>query len=300
MSYILEALRKSERERQLGRAPSLPTVLTDQMPRRRRWLPWLLALLLALNGAALSYFWFSGRGKNPIATQPVAAGQTLRPADTTAIAEEKKRSDHPGSDQEVSRVAPASTPTALAKIDVPPVAADATQPVPEKLPDSAAKPGSPSMPKEAAASTSKPPTVRKPIRRPAPVESHEEIGADAEMPEDVGGSIDQEAPPPKEDIPPLATSSRPAATHEGTFNAEAEDQSIPLLSAMPEDFQQRVPVIKVNVLAYSPVPAERFAVIDMVKYNKGERLPWGAIVRDVRSDGLILELNGSRFRVPHR
>jgi general secretion pathway protein B len=54
------------------------------------------------------------------------------------------------------------------------------------------------------------------------------------------------------------------------------------------------------MLAYSSVPEERFAVIDMVKYSRGDRLPGGAVLVDIRADSLVLELNGSRFRVSNR
>ncbi len=79
-----------------------------------------------------------------------------------------------------------------------------------------------------------------------------------------------------------------------------EDSSIPSFGEMPPEIKEKVAPIKINVLAYSNVPAERFAVINMVKYNRGERLPGGALLRDIQANGLVLEVDGRVFRVSHR
>ena len=301
MSYILEALRKSERERRLGQTPSLPSLLVDQPPRRRRWLPWFLLLLVGLNGAALLYFWFNVWDKNQPSGQPVGADQSRRSAETVNIAEEKKRPISPPSEKEITAVNPGSAQSTIAKVDPPPTDAATTLPMSEKLPENTGRPASPPSPKESTRAGTQAP-VKKPVRRPAPAESYEEISRNVEMPEDIRRAGDQEALPTRESISPLATASPPAPGEKSDFGADvaAEHDPIPLLSTMPAAFQQRIPAIKVNVLAYSSVPEERFAVIDMVKYSRGDRLPWGAVLREIRSDSLVLELNGSRFRVPHR
>ena len=84
MSYILEALRKAERERQLAEAPSMPEILTVQPDRRRNWLPWLAAsLLLAANCALLWHLWFNGKENAkpaelaPVPEKPAKPAQKL-------------------------------------------------------------------------------------------------------------------------------------------------------------------------------------------------------------------------------
>lgn len=72
MSFILDALRKAERERDLGRAPSLKD-LTQVVPRApsagRSWRP-LVPLLLLLGLLALTYLLWPGR-------QPERGAETL-------------------------------------------------------------------------------------------------------------------------------------------------------------------------------------------------------------------------------
>lgn len=56
MSIILEALRKSERERQAGQVPGMAQVVLDSGSRRSRWLPWLVVTLVAINAGGVGYW----------------------------------------------------------------------------------------------------------------------------------------------------------------------------------------------------------------------------------------------------
>lgn len=81
MSYILEALRKSERERQTGQVPSLSALVPEPPPRRVSWVLWLVLVLLVLNGAGLAYFWLNSRSGTTPAPPPIAHIQPAPSAD---------------------------------------------------------------------------------------------------------------------------------------------------------------------------------------------------------------------------
>ena len=71
MSFILDALRKSEHERQRKRAPGISDMRTAAKPQKRSiWLP-LAALLAGLNIALLALLWYVG-GDEPVAAPPEA------------------------------------------------------------------------------------------------------------------------------------------------------------------------------------------------------------------------------------
>lgn len=59
MSYILDALKKAERERKVGQVPGLDgaAIISDQAGERPRW-PLMIGALLLLNAAALVFFLF--------------------------------------------------------------------------------------------------------------------------------------------------------------------------------------------------------------------------------------------------
>lgn len=76
VSIILEALRKSERERQAGQVPGMAEVIQSNTDRRNRWLPWFLGAVVVINLCGLGY-WFYRDHRNPSAPEavPMVAGQ---------------------------------------------------------------------------------------------------------------------------------------------------------------------------------------------------------------------------------
>lgn len=90
MSYLLDALRKAERERNLGRVPDLGHESHDSQSRANRRVPaWVVIMLLCLvllNLALLAAFWWTGQDNGnsvpPTAAPPRAgvAAPTLEPA----------------------------------------------------------------------------------------------------------------------------------------------------------------------------------------------------------------------------
>ena len=83
MSFILDALRKSESERQQQRAAEFATVPSGAAATAApRWL-WLVGLLLVLNLVVLAVFLFRGGAAGTAASDPPAAADSL-PAVTRA------------------------------------------------------------------------------------------------------------------------------------------------------------------------------------------------------------------------
>lgn len=125
MSYILEALKKSEQERRLGHVPdlSVPQATPPRTP--QRWQRWLLAALLANLLVLLVVAW------RPWASKPAAPLPAAVPEITEAIPPVAKQD-----------AAPLPPPVTTTVIEPPPVAAVASpgsQPI-------AAEPASPFPP----------------------------------------------------------------------------------------------------------------------------------------------------------
>jgi general secretion pathway protein B len=90
MSLILDALKKSEQERRRDKGPDLQTIhqpLAARAPRRSYGLAWG-ALLLAVNAAALGYWWQQRGAPSPTAAQapPASAPAAVPPAGAPAPA----------------------------------------------------------------------------------------------------------------------------------------------------------------------------------------------------------------------
>lgn len=74
MSFILDALRKSDAERQRAATPGLADVrYATRRTRRNIWLP-ILVVVLAANVAFMGVQWFSRGNDRPAATAEIAAG----------------------------------------------------------------------------------------------------------------------------------------------------------------------------------------------------------------------------------
>lgn len=141
MSVILDALRKSEAERQRGRAPGL-FVEQVALPSRRRRRPAWIFVLPALLAAGIVAGWFL----RPQANGPTVAAVTVEAPPATVMPE---------------RVAPAPAPPV-------PADSDSLAPTPQLLPD--APPPSPQADSPAAAALPAPPPVASApaVAEPAP------------------------------------------------------------------------------------------------------------------------------------
>lgn len=295
MSYILEALRKSERDRQATQTPTLPALLTDPPPRRRQWIYWLLALLLALNGAGLVWLWLSGWGKHPPPAH--SAGSETPPPLAAPVATPAAKADAgPSNTLSLSGVPPAAIHPGG---NSPPVA-KSTAPKPPAKPAAASRPAKPAS--EEKSEFPYPPLAA----RQANQERLDE-------PQEYEDEEDDEEPPP---VALLEKAPRPAAVlreparikpiPDADEDADAarrepepgDSDAIPWIGALPGDFRRRLPEFNINIFAYSNAPAERFAIIDMRKYRVGDRIPGDALLLEIRSDSLVLEMEGQKFRYP--
>lgn len=157
MSYILDALRRAEadRERERGQVPGLHTQPTSERgaaPRagRRRWLPWAGGGLLVLAGIAAGSWWAGGPPEAaPPIPQPAPVPAPLPQAASPAPAEAGKavatqpvantptpQPANPGSPYLAPVPPPGAIPPAPAPAPPRPAAAEAPIPRLAELPDS--------------------------------------------------------------------------------------------------------------------------------------------------------------------
>lgn len=213
MSFILDALKKSEAERQRKSVPGfadIPDARTEQRP--QRWW-WIIGGLLAVNAAVLSIIYFPAR-------------------------------------DEVNEPAPAQQAAAVA---------------------------------------------REPIREPEPAVANpaafSEIVAEAKKnrpPLDVPTTTE----PQRQDPPP--------ATATATTSRVTMSEQLTTMNELRADGSLQLPELHLDIHVYSEKPAERFVFINMTKYKEGDTLSEGPAVREIRTDGVVLEQGGTRFLMPRR
>jgi general secretion pathway protein B len=271
MSYILDALKKAERERHLARVPTLGTVHSPAAaPRRRLW-PWVISAVLVGNaalGAALMLRapapMSVADSRAPVESRPrvdsspasVAAPGSPAPPSATSAAQGVSQAP-PGRVEQSADVRAAETPAG---------------PVAAALPDRTPAPS-------VARAPAPRPAEAQPTQRPAPAPRPAPEGSEA---------VTREQPPA-----PTASPTAPSAARPAEPVTPAPLPSSP--STSPETAAPAsIPKMKLDVLVYSDIPAERMVFINGSKYVQGQRVDGKFLVEEITPEGPILSYQGQR------
>ncbi|MCU0835299.1 MAG: general secretion pathway protein GspB [Chromatiaceae bacterium] len=261
MSYILEALKKSQQERELGRVPTLDANLYPAPEAGVRTNPWslaavglamlavIIALYAALRSDPLVPVVETAPGGSPKET---ASAATPSPSPPGVVAsgpavETGASLDGVGSDA-AGRISDAVEPG-------PPVEPPLAPPPPRRMP--------PPEPRSAV-------DARIPPRPAGPV-IPEDIRADVESFKDqVRGGRPAQPVRPAAAVPPEQL-------------------------RLPPDVEARAPAFLMTVHVYDEDPAKRFVLINALKTKEGERTREGLVLEEVLPNGAVLSFNGHKF-----
>lgn len=261
MSFILDALRKSEHARQRETGPGLAEIpVAPARPKKNLWATAAVALLLV---------------------NLLAVGVLLL-----------RRAQQDDAPAAAATTAPVNASIATAPDPQPPVVAAATGPVtqgaaPPRMAPAAATEGrnpladevgagstEPSLQAAAAAVPDGPPAVtRQRSTRP--------------------GSVVYAPVPEAEDLPYVA----PAPQHEAQPQA-APATSAPAMPGADEVIARGgVPPLHLDLHVYANEPQQRFVFVNSRKYREGDTLAEGPVVEQITPDGAVLNFRGSRFKL---
>jgi general secretion pathway protein B len=268
MSYILEALKKAESERQLGAVPDLLAQSSAQSneggARFGLWMIGGLLLLLIVLVGALLLRSAPGTPERQIASAVQAVPATV-PAVTTFVPTV--------SPVTIATIAPAMTPapiitpapaptTALGIVPAaPPIAAPSAPPT-AATPLAPATPGTKPVPQTEPRPNVKPGTSAVPV--PAPTQ--------AGVP-----------PPPVKPAEP--------------GNNDAADEQLPLMAQLPEAIVREVPQVQVKGFIYSKIPTERTLIVGNNLFHEGDEVVPGVYLEKLLPKSAVMNYRGFRYRV---
>lgn len=271
MSYILEALKKAQAERQLGGLPTIHAPTLD-------------------GGAAKPPL---GPLKRPLVLVAGAMGVTIVALLALVVWRQ------PG--QQSAAQPPAATPAAPAVALPPPVAASAVPPAAVAAPLAppvapplapAVAPASPlSEPAEPVAA----PAAAKVKAKPADAApSSEAADRSAKSPPSaaVAAKVARATPPAE----PAATEATPAPAKAAVVQQE---ETAPPLRELPEPIQRSIPPIVMGGYMYSKNPADRLLLIDKVLRHEGEEVAPGLVLEKLQPKAAVFSFRGYRYRVPY-
>lgn len=82
--------------------------------------------------------------------------------------------------------------------------------------------------------------------------------------------------------------------------ADIDDLNATPLSALPVEVRARLPRLHVDIHAWSEDPQARFVLINMRRYQEGDRLQEGPLLRRILPDGVVLDADGMLFSLPRQ
>ena len=283
MSYILEALRRAEVERQRGAVPGLhaqsvslglagsgPGGATDV---RRRWhWPLLIALGTVLLGLAAGLGWWL----KPAPELGVVTSQPM-PSSTLAI----PTAASAATSVAISAAKPAAIPAAI-PAQTPPDAAPVVQVVP-------VLPRAPALTVAAAEPKAAPPFEA--ARRQAPgaaavYPSRPEVPAPAPR-------VGVPAVPPPALPPRLVASAGPLAP----APLPAAEARLPTLAELPDALRREVQPLSLGGIVYAEQPALRIVIVNGQVFHEGDKPLPELLVQQIRPKSVVFGFRGQRFEL---
>jgi general secretion pathway protein B len=272
MSYILEALRRAERERDMGKAPTVDALHRPPPPSTTRRMPpaiWMLAGATAVIAVAavVALLWphhaqeptsLAAATATPPQTQPAPApATTMAPRDPINAPASGRPAAIEGQDD-------------IASLDDLTGGGDAG-PAPELQPqDLGLEAAEPQVPAGSNLVTPRAPASAAPA-------------------ETAGNPAPAATPPPAPD----QTAAQPAG-----HPTVVVPPGVTVLREMPAAYRSQFPVTTLEVHVYDPDPARRWIMVGGQRYREGQSLASGPTVVEISDNGVVFDFQGARVLMP--
>lgn len=316
MSYILEALRRADAERERGAVPNLhaqaaPAADPGDDEGRANTKPWLwVGLGVTVTALAGVGLWaFSGRHTPPGAELPPMAAAPSPGAMQPGMLEGTTGAT-PAARSEPSTAAggiggggtnPAPTPPPAPHsptLDLPAPRPDqappppAPRPAPPPAPSPSATLGPTAAPAAGgrAAPTTSPPavTAAPPMAAPAP--------APAQAP------VPSWMPPPTPAAPPQAAPQAPpmaAATPPAAQPPAAPAPRVLTMAELPDDLRRQLPQLSIGGAMYSDNPGARMLIVNGRALREGDKAADGLVLEQIKLKAAVLNFRGTRYEITY-
>lgn len=285
MSYILNALRKSEQERQAKQAETVTEQVLHQPPPKNRKTAALIGGILVANLLLVALLVWYLQKADDVPAKPRVAPQTGAEKLMKAASKTEENKVRSVPEQERAALNPAPALEAAGSRSV----------------SAAAAPKAPSLQEMSAARQSPPDKAEKPV----PEEHKTAAAASAK-----GGNQDavrsrHEKPKPEGQAgrAQRAVAAAPLeaaleeAEQEPKSSATNKQQAIPFFKDLPYDFRNSAPKMAINVFVYAERPEDRFIVMNMEKYKTGQTTKDAVEIKEIRADSVVASYGGRTFRI---
>ncbi len=302
MSFILEALKKADAERDRGAVPDLHAQAMlpeaafegDSGGRARPWL-WLLAGAGVALLASVAWQWL-GSDAPAVETVAAPAPKIAAPLPASGLATASMPSST------ASLPPGTSVNTARARTGV---AIDTARATHSAKSAAAAREDGPNAKRE-------PPTRSGPRTGDAePRDTSAKPDADSGKPATAKTEARSDVTPPSRyagkdatkdagngGAKSVASDGAKNATKDATKLPQPAPEHVPLLTELPEDVRRLVPALKLGGLVYSAAPASRMVLVNGDIQREGSTVAPGLTLERIKPKSAVFSLRGQRFEVP--
>jgi general secretion pathway protein B len=275
MSYILDALKRAEVERERGTVPGLharPVVSYDEVDDASS-LPWVWLLVAAILIAAGGAGWWWWRTPAPLAPVKEPTPIAKAPAAEAPVV--------------VAALPPTQTltsvaPTAVVIQSAPPAKAPATV-----LPAAAVVPPAPKQ------ATAKPAPATTPKATPSPATANVATVAAVPAPALAATPVSKPAPAPVTPPP------RPTVANPARVAAPPAGSGVPLFSELPDALRHQIPPLTISGAVYSDDPAQRLLLVNNQAFGQGNAVAPGVQLEEIQPNSSVFNFQGTRFQLGH-
>jgi len=257
MSYILDALRKSEQQRQAIQPDTVTgrILVTPEQPKQKA-APWIIVLIIT-NLLVIAYFVWVFAKKEP-----------EKALHTVAASHQKTQPTQPGTPNLPGAVTAGSKDVQNIKQ--------------QKIKQEGKLPALPSIAqlleeRQVAVKIAETQKETKQTQAKKPITVKKEPLTPKMNDQDLGG----------EPLAPLPKKPANLSASKGTPN----------LNELPYEFRNSLPNLNINVFSYAHQPDDRFVIIDMVKYRSGQLIKGLVTLKEIRPDSIVLQHDGVTFKV---
>ena len=268
MSYILNALRKSEQERRNKEPETLLYRIAEIQPPANPRSSKLIPVLVIVNVVLLGYFIWDHYRQVPAAMAPdrsfAQAGKAIKVTNPVKIADKQAAAE------------PAQSPQLLQKLE--------NEPKHKPLPVAKSKKEQPKAQPVAAVKK----TSQRVLTKSEPVT--EAASGDIQLARNLPNTGVALARPPEVDHGPNASSVK-------SPDISVATDPVPYVTELPYEFRRRLPQFDINVFVYSEWAADSFVMIDMEKYKVGQRIRGLLELKEIRQDSLVVRYEDQIFQI---
>lgn len=268
MSFILDALKKSERERELQAQGLQPEIAYN---RRNASQPmWMFAVmgLLLLNFVFLLVLWLRGDRQQAAPVITVNSGPPISAAGNAPLPVSAPQVNATPASVAAGAGAANATQASAAGGNAVRSLQDEATPVPAETQDETA----------ALLAHADVPAGPQLVRSIAPGNASNDAGLNAAA---------------------LANSNA-ASSNQNHFNRANSNDTVPSLDSIGGSSALNLPQLHLDIHVYSAAASERFVFINMRKYSEGQSLSEGPLVERITPEGAVLSYRGQRFALPRQ